>query len=141
VEIRKINAQVSVSGQIQAQELQQIADAGFKMIINNRPDGEAPGQPSNGELAEVAESLGLRWYHLPVTMKSMNSEDAKTLGELLQRAAGPVLAFCRSGRRSSLLYLMSLLPAKSISEVLEYARKTGLDTEGLTEFLKFHGHQ
>ena len=135
MELKTINEEISVSGQILPAELTEISAAGFKSIINNRPDGESTDQPSNRELERAARALGLEWHYLPVTMQSMNSEDASVMAQLMELSDHPVLAFCRSGRRSSLLYLLSLSPGKSLDELLELARTAGLDTEGLREFL------
>ncbi len=136
MELKKIDARVSIAGQITPEELSDIATLGIKTVINNRPDGEARDQPPNEALQAAAAAANLNWYYLPVTMKSMSRQDAKSMHLILNEMPGPVLAFCRSGQRSSLLYLASLLRESSLDEVMELAKISGLHRVGLEDFLR-----
>lgn len=107
MKIVKLNDHVAVSEQISAADVQTIADQGYKVLVNNRPDGESPGQPSNAEIAAQAEACGLSYHHLPVTAMDFPGPDLATMQALFDDAANPVLAFCRSGTRCTNLWVAS----------------------------------
>ncbi len=98
-DFRKVTDQFSVAPQLELDDIARAAQQGFTPLINNRPDGEAPGQPSSAEVEVAAKAAGLDYAHVPVaggpTPEAVHKEMA-----LLSEAEGPVLAFCRSGTRS-----------------------------------------
>lgn len=104
------SAQFGTLGQIDPSHLAAIAEQGYKSVINNRPDYEAgPEQPTNADIAAQAEKLGLHYAFLPVVSGSITPEQAVEMARLLKTMPGPILAFCRSGARSTNLYQMALL--------------------------------
>lgn len=105
--IQALNPNFAVSEQIQPQELPAIAAAGFKSIICNRPDNEGPGQPSFDEVAQAAQQLGLQARHLPVVAGQINEAHGAAMAQLLKELPGPVLAYCRSGARSTNLWQLA----------------------------------
>lgn len=102
--IHNLSADFAVSEQIAPQEVAAIASAGFKSIICNRPDDEGPGQPSFRSVAEAAERAGLQARHLPVISGQMSQAHVDAMAQLLKELPQPVLAYCRSGARSSTLW-------------------------------------
>ena len=96
----------AVSPQLQPSDLPEIAAAGYCAIVNNRPDGEAPGQPSSRAIEAAARQLDLEYAYIPVVPGAAMDDAARRLGRFLNENEGPVLAFCRSGRRSSELWSM-----------------------------------
>jgi uncharacterized protein (TIGR01244 family) len=95
----------AVAGQLAPDDLAQAAHAGFRSVINNRPDFEAgPGQPTSQAIAAAAAAAGIDYAFLPVRSGFQTPEEAAQLHALLQRLPKPVLAFCRSGTRSTNLY-------------------------------------
>jgi len=98
--------QLSVAAQISADDMATIAAQGFRSIVNNRPDDEAPGQPANAELEAAARQAGLEWRHIPVVSGKVNDEQVRSFAEALGQLPGPVLAFCRSGTRCSVLWAL-----------------------------------
>ena len=104
MEPKKLTETLSVAGQVQPGEVEQLARAGFKAIICNRPDDEEPGQPDFAEIAAAAEAQGLEVRHIPVdasrTVEMQKDEFARALAEL----PSPVLAYCRTGNRCTLLH-------------------------------------
>ncbi|WP_106639598.1 TIGR01244 family sulfur transferase [Allosphingosinicella vermicomposti] len=100
----RLSDQVAVAPQVQLEELREIASSGFAGIINNRPDGEAPEQPSSQELEAEAKRVGLAYWHIPVVPGEMTSKDVANFRAVLAAADGPVLAFCRTGNRSTALW-------------------------------------
>ncbi|MFZ4063075.1 MAG: TIGR01244 family sulfur transferase [Polynucleobacter sp.] len=104
------SAQFGTLGQINPSHLAAIAELGYQSVINNRPDYEAgPEQPTNADIAAQAEKLGLQYAFLPVVPGSITPEQVVEMARLLKTMPGPILAFCRSGARSTNLYQMALL--------------------------------
>jgi uncharacterized protein (TIGR01244 family) len=102
-------SQFGTLGQIDPSHLAEIAQQGYKSIINNRPDGEGgPDQPSNAAIQAEAERLGLNYAYLPVVPSAITPAQAQEMARLLKTMPGPVLAFCRSGARSTNLYHLAM---------------------------------
>ena len=105
VSIQPLSADVSVAPQLDASAMAQLAQAGFKSVINNRPDFEGgPSQPTSAQIEAAALAAGLQYVHLPVAGAYQSPEEIARFGELLQSLPKPLLAFCRSGERSTRLY-------------------------------------
>jgi len=103
------NAQFGTLGQIDPSHLAEIAKQGYKSVINNRPDfEEGPLQPTNASIAAEAERLGLNYVYLPVMPGAFTPEEVQEMARLLETMPGPILAFCRSGARSTNLYHLAL---------------------------------
>jgi sulfide:quinone oxidoreductase len=105
--LTQLSPKISVGPQLLPDELADVAAAGFKGIINNRPDGEAPDQPSSEEFGAEAKRQGLAYWHIPVVPGQATEEDARAFAAALDAAQGPVVAFCRTGNRSSGLWKMT----------------------------------
>ena len=103
----QLSPQLSVGPQMLPHEIADIAAAGFKGIINNRPDGEASDQPRSEELEAEAKRQGLAYWHIPIVPGQATERDARAFAAALEAAGGPVVAFCRSGNRSSGLWKMT----------------------------------
>lgn len=104
MEITHLDARLSVSPQLQPNELEEVLGQGFRMVINNRPDGEETGQPTSAELRAAARRLGLGYRHIPVVPGALTAHEASAFSTALREAGGPVLAFCRTGTRSTKLW-------------------------------------
>ena len=94
---------VSLASQIQLDDLALIKKKGFETIINNRPDNEAPNQPSDEEISARAREQGLSYFYIPILPSGISAENIEQTIVALKKTEGPVLAFCRSGTRSSVL--------------------------------------
>lgn len=105
--ITKLDENIAVAPQPRVEELADIAAAGFRGIINNRPDHEEPGQPSSAEMAAEARRLGLSYWHIPIRPGEATTDDARKFAEAMRRAGGPVLAYCRSGNRALQLWQLA----------------------------------
>ena len=122
----KLTDTLAVSGQIGREQVAAIAAAGYRVLINNRPDGEEPGQPDSAAIAEAAALVGLAYHYLPVTAASFPGPDLERMRLLLDDGPGPVFAFCRSGTRCANLWVAT----RGIDErpqADEYARSLGYD--------------
>ncbi|MBA3669554.1 MAG: TIGR01244 family phosphatase [Sphingomonas sp.] len=101
--LRKFDEQISVCGQITAETVADLPAQGVTMLINNRPDGEDPGQPAAGDIEAAAERAGLAYRHIPI-IRGMGPADVAAMAQAIDQAdGGKVLAFCRSGNRSALV--------------------------------------
>jgi uncharacterized protein (TIGR01244 family) len=104
---KPLDETISVSAQIGLDDLLAASKLGFKAIINNRPDEEESGQIAGKELKLHAEALGMRYAHIPVTHAGFSQLQIDEMVVALSRAGGPVLAFCRSGTRSTMLWALA----------------------------------
>jgi len=104
---RKLDETISVAGQIEPADVAEAARRGFTFIINNRPDGEAPDQPSAAEMKAAADAAGLGYAAIPITHAGFSEDQVVAMGQALAAAPGPVLAFCRSGTRSTLIWALA----------------------------------
>lgn len=109
--INRIAPNFAVSPQIQPGDVAAVAAAGFAGIVNNRPDGEAPDQPSSAEIAAEAARLGLDYWYIPVPPGRPTEAHARAFDEALGQADGPLLGFCRTGNRSAALWELAGKPA------------------------------
>lgn len=104
VQITKVNDFLAVAGQIDRSDIAELAKADYGTIINNRPDGEEPGQLSHEEAAAEAKRHGLEYHYIPVVTGSIGKHDIAAYQNAVLRSPKPVLAHCRSGTRSYLLW-------------------------------------
>ena len=101
--MKKLDERVWVSGQVRPEE---VATLGVAMVVNNRPDGEEPGQPTSDEVAAAATAAGIDYRHIPVS-GGISLPQVAQMADALAAARGPVLAFCKSGTRSTYLWALA----------------------------------
>lgn len=100
-----VAADVWVAGQLAPDSMAAAAAAGFRSVVNNRPDFEhGPGQPTSASIEAAALAAGLQYRHLPVAGNWQSPEQIAACAELLRDLPRPLLMFCRSGARSAKLY-------------------------------------
>ena len=105
--LRQLDAKTLVAGQIAAADLPQLKRQGVTLLVNNRPDGEEPGQPLSAELERAAAEAGLEYRHIPI-VRGIGPADVEAMGEALAAVGdGKLLAFCRSGYRSTLCWAVA----------------------------------
>lgn len=103
--LRAIAPDVYVAPQLSPEAMAEAAGAGFRSVINNRPDHEhGPGQPTSAEIETAARAAGLEYRHLPVDGGYQSPEEIAACAALLRELPRPLLMFCRSGSRSARLY-------------------------------------
>jgi uncharacterized protein (TIGR01244 family) len=107
MDIHKIDGKLSVAGQLAAENMAEIAAAGFKSVICNRPDHEGPGQPNHTDIAHAAQKAGLTFHYVPVISGGLTHDDVVSMKHALAHSATPILAFCRSGARSANIYQLA----------------------------------
>src|SRR4029453_16195512 len=101
---RAVSNDVSVAPQLGPEAMAEAKAAGFRSVINNRPDFEGgPDQPTSASIEAAARAAGLEYAFLPVASNFQSEQEIARFGELLATLPKPVLAFCRSGARSTRL--------------------------------------
>ena len=107
--VQQLSADVTVAPQLDPDAMAWAAQAGFKSVINNRPDFEAgPDQPTSAQMEQAAKAAGLAYAYLPVDPSVQTPQEIARFAQLLKDMPKPVLAFCRSGNRSTRLYKATL---------------------------------
>lgn len=104
---RKINEGVLASPQIDLGDLAEADALGVALVINNRPEGESDDQASGETIEAAARAAGMDYVAIPVTHAGFSEWQVKAMAEALAGAKGPVLAYCRSGTRSTLLWALA----------------------------------
>jgi uncharacterized protein (TIGR01244 family) len=133
--MRQLEEGVSVSGQIRPEEVAQLAAQGIRLIVNNRPDGEAPDQPSGSEIEAAAAAAGVGYRFVPVAQLTPQAIEA--MREALAGADGPVLAFCAVGTRSTYLWALARSLQGADGESLAAgAQAAGYDISPIRRFLR-----
>ncbi len=133
---RSLDESVLVSVQILPEQVAEAAALGVTMIVNNRPDGEEPGQPASARIAEAARAAGIGYRHIPVTMGALGPDQIAAMAEALDAAQGRTLAFCRSGTRSTFLWALARRQGGADgAELFEQAAAAGYDLSPLRPYL------
>lgn len=130
-EFHSVTPDYAVAAQITLEDVQRAAAEGFKLIVSNRPDGEDPGQLSEAEIKAAATAAGLQFRSLPYagpTPPGIVGETAKLLDETNR----PVLAYCRTGKRSIMAWALAeaLSGHRRPDEIIALAAKAGYDLGG-----------
>lgn len=105
--IVKLTDTVAVSAQITPENVAEIAEAGYQVLVNNRPDGEEANQPANADIEAAATAAGLEYHYLPITAMNFPGPGFDQMSDLFDDPARPVLAFCRTGTRCTNLWVAS----------------------------------
>ncbi|KZK92793.1 Beta-lactamase hydrolase-like protein [Pseudovibrio sp. Ad5] len=129
--IKSISSSLSVCPQITAQDVQKIADLGFRSIVCNRPDGEGADQPVFDEIEAAAKKLGLETRYLPVISGKVSDEDAEAFGKAMNEIPRPVLAYCRTGTRCATLWSLSQAETLTVADILAATKSAGYDMAGV----------
>lgn len=127
-DFRQLSAQVWASPQIDLGDVANAAAAGFALVINNRPEDESPDQTPGADISAAVRAAGMEYCAIPITPGGFSREEVDAMAKALAQASGPVLAYCRSGTRSTLLWAL----ARAVAEddpgaIAEAARQAGYD--------------
>ncbi len=125
-EFRTVTDRFSVSPQISLDDVAAAAAQGFTVIINNRPDGEAPGQPTSAEMEAAVHAAGLAYVHAPV-MGMPGAAQIEAMRQATAAAPGKVLAYCRSGTRSIMTWALAQAATMDSDELLRLGAAAGYD--------------
>jgi uncharacterized protein (TIGR01244 family) len=102
--IYRLSERCAVAGQIRPEDVEALAAQGFETVICNRPDGEDAGQPTAEEIAQACAEHGVTFHLIPVYHGGLSMDTVAQFREAVDASEGPVLAYCRSGQRCSVLW-------------------------------------
>lgn len=128
---KALTPSLSVSPQLNEADVAQAARDGFRAIIDNRPDGEEPGQLSAVEMQALAASHGLGFAHVPTVGGKISDGDVAGMADALMRLDEPVLAYCRTGTRSTTLWALTQAGAQPADTLIGIAAGAGYDLSAL----------
>jgi uncharacterized protein (TIGR01244 family) len=135
--MRKVTDRFFAAGQIRAEDAAAIKAAGIVMVINNRPDNEDAGQPAARDVEAAILAAGLAYVAIPVQSGSLDTRAIVPMRQALDAAQGPVLAFCRSGTRSTTVWAMAQCAGGAdVAVVIGQAASAGYDLAPLTALLE-----
>lgn len=135
MDLKRINEHVSVSGQIQPEDVATLKSLGFVAIVNNRPDGESPDQPAGADIEAAAEAAGLAYHAIPLGREGVNPDLVERTRAVIEGSEGPVFCFCRSGTRSTTLWALSQAGQAEAKDIISQAAEAGYDMSHLAGYL------
>lgn len=126
--MKQLDSTVMVSGQIAPEDVPALKASGITMIVNNRPDGEEPGQPLGAAIEDAAEKAGIEYRSVPI-QRGIGPGHVEPMREAFEQAGeGKVLAFCRTGTRSALAWAVARCEeGMPKEEVQRRAGEAGID--------------
>ena len=130
---------LSVCDQILPGQIAVLKEAGFRSIICNRPDGEGNDQPLFAEVEHMAQAAGIEAHYLPAESGKVSDEQGVAFGELLATLPKPVLAYCRTGMRSTTLWALSQAGRMPLPQIVDAAAKAGFDMKAVVRRIVNHG--
>lgn len=128
MQLNFLSEKVAVCGQLAPGDFDEIAAQGFRVYINNRPDGEAWfGQPRHRDLEQAAASAGMVAHFVPFTPQTLTADDVRRFHAAMSQSKAPVLVSCASGFRSVLLWAIASIAVDGMlmDTVLEAAAQAG----------------
>jgi sulfide:quinone oxidoreductase len=131
-EFHRVTPNFAVAGQISLDDVARAAADGYRTIIVNRPENEEPGQPALADIQAAAEAAGLGFHAIAFSGLPPPPSAVGQTAELLETAEAPVLAYCRTGKRSIMAWAMAqaLTGAHRPDEIIALAAKAGYDLDG-----------
>ena len=129
----KLSDSVAAAPQLQPEEMAAVAAAGYRVVVNNRPDGEVPGQPTSEEIRAAVEAAGMRYVYYPINAFNFPGDDLAGIRDLFDSDDAPVLAFCRSGTRSTNLWISSR-DGEARAAALQRGQQLGFDVSAASAY-------
>lgn len=131
MDIRQISPTYAVTPQIDPSDMDAIADSGFGTIIDNRPDAEVPPSHQAAQMAAAAKAAGLAFVVNPVTHQGLNMEMVALQRDTLESSDKPVLAYCASGTRSTIVWALGQATDLPADDIIAAAANAGYDLAGM----------
>jgi uncharacterized protein (TIGR01244 family) len=137
MDFRELDKQVLVaSDAVGIADMKRAAEKGVTLVVNNRPDGEEPGQPTAAELEQAARAEGMDYVHIPIDAE-LSADKVEALGAALAKVEGRALIFCRSGTRSTYLWALARARQGMAPETLDHnARRAGYKIQPIMSWLQ-----
>lgn len=126
---RRLSDAMLASPQITVADVEEAKAQGVRLIVNNRPEGESDDQTPGAEIEAAARAAGIGYLAIPISHSGFSHPQVTKLAEALEQAEGPVLGYCRSGTRSTLLWALARASLGDDPEALSAAAaRAGYDT-------------
>jgi sulfide:quinone oxidoreductase len=139
VKFIQLEPQVFVAGQIAESDFAEIAAEGFRAVVNNRPDGEAEGQMPDAVADAVARRHGLAYVYQPVANLNVTDDDkVEAFHQALDELPRPVLFYCRTGTRCTILWAQASAARLTPEAVLQAAADAGYDLYAVRDMIDHH---
>lgn len=127
MDLRPIADGYSVAPQLQPSDMEALAAEGVTTVICNRPDAENPPPLQAAAMQEAAERAGLAFVFNPVTGGALTEDNVEEQAEAIAASEGPVVAYCASGNRSTIVWALGVAGEVPVDEILTRARSCGYD--------------
>ena len=131
MDIRRITDNYSVSPQIAPEDVAELKAQGFTAVICNRPDAENPPGQKAADIRAAAEAAGLAFHDIPFAHGSLSLDLVEAQRRVQDETGGPVLAYCASGNRCSVLWALSQAADIPTDDILQATGRAGYDLTGL----------
>lgn len=132
-----LTPQYVVSAALSEEQFAELAQSGFKSVVNFRPDGEAASQIDSGAARQAAVAAGLAYAHIPVRKHDLFSDETVSEAErTLAKLPSPILAYCASGQRAAVLWAAVSARSQPATQVLQTLKSAGFDLEFLRDDLE-----
>lgn len=136
-DFREVTLSFWASPQIGLSDVAEARTRGATLIVNNRPEGEADDQVPGADIEAAARAVGLDYVAIPVSPGGFKEDQVHAMAEALEKASGPVLAYCRSGTRSTLLWSLAQAQAgRAPDEIAADAASAGYDVTPIRPLLE-----
>lgn len=135
-DFRQLENGIFASPQIVAEDIAAARELGVSLVINNRPEGESPDQTPGDVIEQAARDAGMDYIYIPVTHAGFSEGQVKAMADALERNQGAVLAYCRSGTRSTLLWsLAEASRGRNVDEIASAAACGGYDVSPIRQLM------
>ena len=131
MDIRPLSPAYAVSPQIGVEDIPAIVAAGYRTVLCNRPDAEVPAQLQAAAIKDAAEAAGLRFVLNPVTHQTLNMDMVAAQNAAMAASDGPVLAYCASGTRSSIVWSLGQAGTMATDDIIAATTSAGYDLQGM----------
>ncbi len=134
--LQNIGPGVFLTAQLWPERVTSLSAKGVKTIVDMRPDGEEPDQPTSTDMERAAKNNGLSFYYVPVPHESIPDTAVESLREILAHGGGPIVLYCRTGRRAVRLFALSeasRLEGPGCQSILDTVKAAGFSAEDLQD--------
>ncbi|MCQ0969977.1 TIGR01244 family sulfur transferase [Paracoccus sp. TK19116] len=128
MDLRQLTPALAVSPQLSLSDIPELSKAGFRVLINNRPDDEIGPDIDHEAMGQAAKAHGMRYHYLPFTPGQITPRLIADFSEAMA-GRGPHIAYCRSGHRCTVLWALTQAGKRPEAEILETATQAGYDLE------------
>ncbi len=135
-QLKPLDAHYAVAGQLTPADLPALKAQGVSVIIDMRPDGEAPDQPTAAQMQQAAQQQGLAFFYIPIAHGAISDESVSLLQQVIAGKPGKVAAYCRSGKRASRTYALALASMKdgpSQAQITQQLQAAGQNIDDLQQ--------